>query len=196
MGEILGYPCYTDFETNNSDTNELITYTIDIVVLLNNIRYLLISNGSKNIDKKNQFNMIAKNAKTVLSKPEYSILLNDARVSDVIVEIFTNIPKNILINKLIINEKIDKNSAEMAEIYNILYNIGFSMSLQLYFHLNFQFENAVHRGILLSLLLNSKHRIIEPFCPLQLYPEQNKQVTIITDEWEFELINIISKTRI
>ena len=55
MGEILGYPCYTEFEptnTNNTNTNEVITYTIDIVVLLNNIRYLLISNGSKNIDKK------------------------------------------------------------------------------------------------------------------------------------------------
>ena len=84
----------------------------------------------------------------------------------------------------------------MAEIYNILYNLGFSMSLQLYVHLNFQFDNPVHRGILLSLLLNSKHRIIEPFCPLQLFPEQDKHVNIITDEWEFELINIIGKTRI
>jgi len=51
-------------------------------------------------------------------------------------------------------------------------------------------------GILLSLLLNYKNNLLEPFFPVQNYPTQDKQIQKITENWEKDLIYVIDKTRI
>ena len=92
------------------------------------------------------------------------------------------------------NEKLEQN--EIDKVQNILFNFGFSMELQFYFLDNFQYNNPIHKGILLELLLKDKHNTLSPFFPLQNYPKQSKEVDEIIEAWEKGLLHILDKTEI
>ena len=92
------------------------------------------------------------------------------------------------------NEKLEQN--EIDRVQNILYKFGFSMELQFYFLDNFQYNNPIHKGILLELLLKDKHDTLSPFFPLQHYPIQSKKVDEIIQAWEKGLLDILDKTTI
>ena len=96
------------------------------------------------------------------------------------------IPTHLISNKLIKNEKLNEN--EENELRNILYNIGFSPELSFY---DFNYKNKIHIGVLLTLLSYSNNPLIEPFCPLQNYPNEDKEVAKLTEAWEKELIEIL-----
>jgi hypothetical protein len=192
MGKILGYPCYEDFTIIEDDK---ISYVIEIYVEVNqNSKIQILANKCKDTTKVAEFNSLASNAKNAFSKKDYSELLNGFEVKNVYVEISQNIPTQIIINKLLSNETLEQ--AELDKVQNILYNFGFSNELQFYFMIYFQYNNPIHKGILLELLLKEKHDILSPFYPLQNYPIQSKKVNELIEQWEKGLLIILEKTAI
>jgi len=192
MGKILGYPCYEDFTIIEDDK---ISYVIEIYVEVNqNSKIQILANKCKDITKVPEFNSLASNAKNAFAKKDYSELLNGFEVKNVYVEISQNIPTQTIINKLLSNETLEQ--AELDKVQNILYNFGFSNELQFYFMIYFQYNNPIHKGILLELLLKEKHDILVPFYPLQNYPIQSKKVNELIEQWEKGLLIILEKTAI
>jgi hypothetical protein len=192
MGKILGYPCYEDFTTIDNDK---ISYTIEIYAKNNqNNQIQILANKCKDITKLEEFNSLANKAKNAFTKKEYSELLNGFEIKDVYVESFQNIPTQIIINKLLSNDKLEQ--TELDKVQNILFNFGFSNELLFYFMIYFQYNNPIHKGILLELLLKEKHDILLPFYPLQNYPTQSKKVCEIIEQWEKGLLIILEKTAI
>jgi len=192
MGKILGYPCYEDFTIIEDDK---ISYVIEIYVKTTQYNQIqILANKCKDITKLPEFNSLANNAKNAFSKKEYSELLNGFEVKEVYVEISQNIPTQIIINKLLSNEKLEQ--AELDKVQNMLYNFGFSNEIQFYFMIYFQYNNPIHKGILLELLLKEKHDILSPFYPLQNYPTQSKKVDELIEQWEKGLLIILEKTAI
>jgi len=188
MGRILGYPCYRDF--NNID-NDKITYAISIYVKDNNNNKIeIFSNICKNETNIQEFNILANKAKIAFAKRDYKEILNESKVKEIYVESLPIVPTQIIINKLLKNEKLEK--TEIDQVQNILFNFGFSMKSKF----NFQYNNSIHRGILLGLLLNEKYNTLSPFFPLQHYPEQSKEVNEIIKGWEKGLLDIVEKTTI
>jgi len=192
MGKILGYPCYEDFTIIEDDK---ISYVIEIYVEVNqNSKIQILANKCKDITKVPEFNSLASNAKNAFAKKDYSELLNGFEVKEVYVEISQNIPTQTIINKLLSNETLEQ--AELDKVQNMLYNFGFSNELQFYFMIYFQYNNPIHKGILLELLLKEKHDILSPFYPLQNYPTQSKKVNELIEQWEKDLLIILEKTAI
>ena len=192
MGKILGYPCYEDFTTIDADK---INYTIDIYVKTTQYNQIqILANKCKDITKLEEFNSLAKKAEKAFAKKEYKEILNGIEVNEVYVESLQNIPTQTIINKLLQN--INLQQTELDKVQNILFNFGFSNELQFYFMIYFQYNNPIHKGILLELLLKEKYNILLPFYPLQNYPEQSKKVCEIIEQWEKGLLNILEKTAI
>jgi hypothetical protein len=192
MGKILGYPCYEDFTIIEDDK---ISYVIEIYVKTTQYNQIqILANKCKDITKLEEFNSLANKAKNAFAKKEYSELLNGFEVKEVYVEISQNIPTQTIINKLLSNETLEQ--AELDKVQNMLYNFGFSNELQFYFMIYFQYNNPIHKGILLELLLKEKHDILSPFYPLQNYPIQSKKVNELIEQWEKGLLIILEKTAI
>ena len=190
MGEILGYPCYEDFENLDRDK---ITYSLHINIIYDKADFSLLENVCKDKSNEAKYNKLAIEIEKALRNPEYSKLLDNHILEKVEVEISKNIPTIVIINKLINNEDLDNDDKD--KIMNILYNIGFSMDTQMFFQDNFQYNNPIHKGILLGLLLNQRNDILSPFYPLQNYPEQSDKNLEIVERWEKDLIDIITRTK-
>jgi len=192
MGKILGYPCYEDFTTIEDDK---ISYSIDIYVKTTQYNQIqILANKCKDETKLEEFNTLAKKAEKAFAKKEYQEILNGIEVKEVYVESLPNIPTQTIINKLLQNTNLQQK--ELDKVQNILFNFGFSMELQFYFIIYFQYNNPIHKGILLELLLKEKHNILSPFYPLQNYPGQSKKVLEIIEDWEKGLLDILKKTAI
>lgn len=192
MGKLLGYPCYEDFTTIDADK---INYTIDIYVKTTQYNQIqILANKCKDETKLEEFNTLANKAEKAFAKKEYKEILNGLEVKEVYVESLPNIPTQTIINKLLQNINLDQ--TELDKIQNILFNFGFSMELEFYFMIYFQYNNPIHKGILLELLLKEKHNILSPFYPLQNYPIQSKKVNEIIEDWEKGLLDILKKTAI
>jgi len=191
MGYILGYPCYKNFQHFDRDTN---LFTLELIVLYNNnIQIQLFANVCENKHKLNKFNLIAQNAFNVFTNQKYKHILKaiNININKVYVNVQNIIPTQSIINKLIINKKLT--DEEIEKIIEILYNSGFSDNLAEY---DFQYNNKIHKGILLDILLKDKYDILSPFYPLQEYPIQQKQIEKITNQLENGLIEILNKTKI
>jgi len=192
MGEILGYPCYQDFDKINPAH---ISYSINVYAKQKNSNKPaeLFSNVCKDETNVEEFKSFANKAKLTLNKKEYKDILDGIEIDKVDVQIEKIIPTQAIINKLIDNGILEQN--ELDEVQNILFNFGFSMELQLYFLENFQYTNPIHKGILLALLVREMNDILTPFTPLQDYPEQNKEVDKIIATWEKHLIDVLERTK-
>jgi hypothetical protein len=192
MGKILGYPCYEDFTTIEHDK---ISYSIDIYVKTTQYNQIqILANKCKDETKLEEFNTLSNKAEKAFAKKEYKEILNGIEVKEVYVESLQNIPTQTIINKLLNNKNLEQR--ELYKVQNILFNFGFSMELEFYFIIYFQYNNPIHKGILLELLLKEKHNILSPFYPLQNYPEQSKKVYEIIEKWEKGLLDILQKTAI
>lgn len=187
MGKILGYPCYKDFDNINPAD---ISYSINVHAKQkdSNTTAELFSNVCKDETNIENFKSFANKAKIAFDKKEYNEILNGIEIDNVDIEIDKIIPTQSIINKLIDNRKLDK-------IQGILFNFGFSIELQLYFLEKFQYNNPIHKGILLGLLVREKNDILTPFTPLQDHPEQSKQVDKIIESWEKDLIDVLERTK-
>lgn len=188
MGKILGYPCYKNFENLNIDNN---LFELGLIVSYNNnLEIHLFVNVCENKQKLNKFNLIAQKAFDVFTNGKYKHILKDININKVYVNVENIISTQSIIDKLITNKKITEEEKE--KIIDILYNCGFSDNLSEY---EFQFNNKIHKGILLDILLKEKYDILSPFYPLQKYPIQEKKIEDITIELENALIQILNKTK-
>lgn len=194
MGKILGYPCYKDFDSIHEDDDDTVSYSISIYAKDNeNNRIQLFANRCKDETKIEEFNRISRNAKRAFDKQEYTEILEGIEIKEVYVEKVADVPTQSIINNLLKNEKLEQ--PEIDKVQNILYNFGFSMELQFYFLYSFQYDNPIHKGILLDLLLKEKHDILSPFFPLQNYPAQSQKVYEITEALENDLLKILTETQ-
>jgi len=207
MGKILGYPCYKGFDKINKNQPY---YTIDIIASKNNKHFYLLTNVCLNNKKISMFENIAREAMVAFKKEEYKFLELNIEKVEVIVR--KEIPTKFIIYKLTNNfstlcsfafagygeaiqdEKI--NEEEKLKIINILYNLGFSIALQIYFMDKFQYNNPIHRGILLAILLRDINDNLSPFFPLQNYPEQDMKVREINEKYETELIKCLIQSEV
>jgi hypothetical protein len=192
MGEILGYPCYRDFDNINPAH---ISYSINVYAKQKNSNKTaeLFSNVCKDETNVEEFKSFANKAKIVFDKKEYNDILNGIEIDKVYIEIEKIIPTQAIINKLVDNRILEQD--ELDKVQNILFNFGFSMELQLYFLESFQYTNPIHKGILLALLVREINDILTPFNPLQDYPEQSKHVDKIIETWEKDLIDVLERTK-
>jgi len=191
MGQILGYPCYLEFNSLNRDQTY---YSIEVVVLKHTVQLFanLCQDTTKYIDAFHQF---AEKATSALNNDRYKELYGLNMPIKVDIEVYEIIPTEMIINKLIENRHCLE-PKEIDKVQNILYNFGFSIELQLYFLNDFQYHNPVHKGILLGLLVKEKHDTLVPFFPLQNYPRQQKEVEYITNGLEKNILDVLEKTKI
>ena len=175
MGELLGYPCYKDFETKRPDS---ITYTV--------VLYAKMKNGSK-VDifanvcntQSSHFNEIAKKATEVLQRYNIGV-------------VSVHVPPSILIAHLLRYKTLDKD--EIAQLQDTFFNFGFSDQFQRFFKRHFQLTNPIHQGIILDLLVRQQNDTLSPFYPLQ-YHAQYQDVLDITKSWEMNVKEIILKSK-
>jgi hypothetical protein len=193
MGKILGYPCANNFKNivNNPDKKS-ITYNLCVKINATisakynlEYSYILIANRCKDDSKNKAMENIAKKANNLIKKNDFLSQI----VDKFYVQSFVTIPIKIIIDKLLENKKLDQN--EESEMINYIWNIGFE-ELPMY---EFNYDNNVHKGILLTLLTYAQNTPLEPFFPLQKYPKQDMMVSEITQKWEKELIRVLDEAK-
>jgi hypothetical protein len=188
MGEILGYPCYKDFEDlDRSQT----TYTISINALLHGGQKIEIFVNICKDTVSEIFDKINKEANLVFSKEEYISLFGEQVTFEL--KINENPSRNRIIDKLINSEVITPD--DIKEILNIMYNFGFNDMLCNEIIENIQYTNPIHKGILISLLINSINNTVSPFYPLQFREEQGL-VNKITKDWSIQILETLMKTKL
>jgi hypothetical protein len=187
MGEILGYPCYKDFETLDQTQ---ITYGMSVNAVFDNGEKIQIFVNVCKDNVSEIFEEYCRKANSVFSKEEYISLLGHITFR---LQIDENIPPHAIIDKLIKNEPITSNDTQ--QILNIFYNLGFNDSISNDLIKNIQYTNSIHKGILIGILINFINNIISPFFPLQFHKEKDL-VLQITEEWSIQVLNTIIKTKI
>ena len=193
LGKILGYPCENNFNNIIRNSNkESITYSVVVnikhsIVNKYNIgsKYFLLANRCKNKSKIEEMERIAERANELIKENKF---LKKFVERFGIEEIIT-IPIKIIIDKLLKKQKLNEN--EIGEMLNQIWNLGFE-ELPMY---EFNYKNNVHRGILLTLMTYAQNTPLEPFFPLQNYPEKDDMVSEITQKWEQELIRILDEAK-
>jgi hypothetical protein len=198
MGEILGYPCYADFETLNRDeplynVKLVVSFGAEEIELFNNIckDKKTATSGTSGTNAVNK--ALSTKAFEALTKGKYKAILDELKIKKidkVFVDIETIIPTQHIINKLISKKKIV--SEELDVIRSVFYNMGFTERLSAY---EFQFDNPIHIGILLDVLVKEKYDLLSPFYPLQDYPKQSGEIDRITTKLENAMIDILDKTK-
>ena len=139
------------------------------------------------------FKALSTKAFEALTKEKYRYILDELKIYNidkVFIDIENIIPTQHIINKLISKKKIT--SEEIDVIRNVFYNMGFTEKLSGY---KFQYNNPIHIGILLDVLVKEKYDLLSPFYPLQNYPKQAVEVDRITIALENAMIDILDKTR-
>jgi hypothetical protein len=187
MGEILGYPCFSEYETLNRDEP---LFNFKLLVSYNNGKELsLFNNICKDKNTVTELKSLSTKAFRALTNVKYKGILKGLKINRVYVDIENIIPRQYIINKLINKKKLS--NEEIGVIIEVLYNMGFGEELKD----KIQYNNPIHIGILLDILLKDKYDILSPFYPLQEYPTQQKEVDKITIELENALIDILDKTK-
>jgi hypothetical protein len=190
MGKILGYPCFNDYETLNREEP---LYNLQLLVSYNDKEILLFNNVCKDKKTVEKFKLLSTNAFSALTNEKYKGVLDGIKIQKinrVYVNIENIIPTQHIINRLITKKKLSEE--EIRALIEVLYNMGFSDTLLEY---EFQYNNPIHKGILLDLLVKSKYDVLSPFYPLQKYPKQQEEVDNITIKLENALLDILDKTK-
>lgn len=204
LGKILGFPCasLTEIITKLNEKPDLESRTIDIIV------NIVLQDNEKNIIKRSvniisfkclNYNKYKKNIEDLVSKIK-RVFSQDSNMKEIIEDVKLHVNTEYSEYNLIkllskYNKKLSEQ--EIGELNNYLYNIGFDIDFQLSILDNIDYNNAMHRGILIGLLTYSKYPTIEPFIPLQKYGnEKGEEVDKITKKWGdfiIESINLTSK---
>ena len=192
MGDILGYPCSKEFETINKDGDT--TYGITITATLTSGKEIyLFANLCKDKTKLHEFNDFATKAFSAFHDPKYKDLFQNNVVEKVNVEMVKNPSIQSILHKLTNRQHLDED--DKSAIENAMFNLGFSDDGIHEFHDIFQYNNPIHIGIAIDLLLRSVHDTLSPFYSLQNYPKEEKLVDIITQKWEKDMLDILAKTK-
>ena len=185
MGILLGYPCASDFSDigqTNSVHNQDIKYGFSVVYISKNENEIhLIDNLCKTDTKEQQFNELGQLfadcfKKHELTKNDFEKIRISRTITYSVDYLIAKVEQNSILND---NEK--------HEILNIIENISM-YKIQKYL----DFNNDLHKKIILMLLYNFKYSILEPYFPLSV--EMNKINDDITKQLEDKIIhNILLK---
>lgn len=200
MGKILGYPCYSEFVSMHEDV-DADKYSISInAKLRNGEEENLFANMCKDLDKKGEFDAMAERIKAVFDSNALLKRLNIV-VDDVYVDVAKHTSPNNIINKLVNYEELDEN--DKYEIPNLLVNMGFSFNVVKRFSEIIQYNNDLHKGIVIDLLLQIKYDILDPFkedfdaylrdAYLRILREE---VDPLIEKKSNDIISILEKTRL
>lgn len=194
IGVLLGYPFYENF---NNTTNNYNTYTINVKVKLKNgVSENLFSNICHHItdDIIESFNICVETAMDAFHKEKYITLMGETAVIDIYTEIIQNISEDTIIEKLMNNNKLE--DYDFEKIQHILIHLKFTHNFQIFFNSYFQESNNIHKGILIGLLLNSKHNLLSQNQELDNYKEKSNDIQNIVNQWEQNLTHILQETHI
>lgn len=185
MGKLLGYPCYQDKIDKNTRS-----YTIEIMAYTKiGMPIQLFANACKDNSHLEQFKELADRATAAFTKHHDLLIREGIDIHRVSAEIDEFIPSSDVIDKLIKNINLSEN--EIGKIGNVFYNFGFErLTTDM-----IQFNNEIHKGIVLDLLIRNKNDTLSPFFPLQNYPEKNEAINKITQSWENDIIDVLKKTK-
>jgi hypothetical protein len=187
MGEILSYPCHAEF-ADLDRTLEHYTIRVD-AYLTNGDMFDLIPNICQTKKHLHMFEDMAKKAETVLKTNEKYKFLKVDKVNVMVMEI---IPTIKIINRLADNKQLT--NSYLSEIYNILLNKGYSQNKVHKIMEIFNPNNAVHRGIMITLMVDFEYDMLSPFYSLTNYPEEYEMVKEITDEQCNKILELLEKT--
>lgn len=194
MGKILGYPCYEDF--NNLKVNNTRYVIRTIVVFSNKTTAECMVNICNNKSRLEDFNKIKDIIKNLIKSGKlkrYSHLLGGAEIVDVKIEIEKIVSAQSIIDKIIKNKKMD--NADINLISNIIFNIGGDFDTQTKILDTIQYDNIIHKGILLNILNTDMNDTLSPFYPLQNYPSQYAEIELILNNSAKQLLDIIKQTK-
>jgi len=193
IGKILGYPCYLEFD--NLDRNNE-TYSITVMVKFMDGKEIdVFTNVCKDLTNLIIFEKIAHQSKEVLiNNTEYNKLFGYNKVIDVYVKYNKILSHQSIINKLLSNVKIEKD--DMFLISNIFYNNDYNDSIISKIMETLQYDNPIHIGILLNILINDKNDILSPFYPLYKYPNERTNIKIISENLSDDLLFILESSYI
>jgi hypothetical protein len=187
MGEILGYPCYKDFITTDWIKNN-ISYGITIIAKLEDGRIIeIFSNICKDMSI-TKFNKFVEDANKIkIFQEKYKSFLGNITFE---VKIRKTIPNNIIINKILSEEILDEDDKN-----KIINELGdkheFNDEMIKQFEEYIQYDNQIHKGIILQLLVDSLYDSLSPFYPIQNYEGKLEQVNSILQKRGNEIINIL-----
>jgi hypothetical protein len=183
MGRFLGYPCADEFESLDHDGPRV---GIEIVVVSRSgQRFQIVAYFCKDESKVPDAVHFATAAEAAFrSDPRLSAIVDH-------VELTRRIDRGptYYINRLLAKEPLSEE--DKGELINHIWNLGLEHAVRY----AYDFENPIHRGILIGLLAFCKHDPSEPFFPLQDRPEY-AAVMGITAKLDHELERIFAAPRV
>ena len=182
-GEIISLfgPC------NDMGRRDIITYSMTIVAIGLNQEVELFTRVCKDKEVQVQMKQFAKQAEKEFHTYQ------ELRTIRVELRVHVNIPLLSLIETLLTKKTLNKDEKE--EINNTIWNMSQSNSeIVKYFKREIQYDNPVHQGILLDILLRNHNDTLSPFYPIQ-YHKEHVEVKTILDQEMANLIAILHRTR-
>jgi hypothetical protein len=183
MGEILGYPYYEGY--SNLDRSKTY-FCIIIYCNINGSNVKLFENISQNKNKK-IFKNFVKNAEKVLKSIAFKYY-GDIIVGNISIEVIKIPTIQSIINKIIHNKKLDR--PEIDEIKCIILLNFRSIEVDNNILKYIQFDNPIHKGILLRILEKNNNDIMLPF---EKY-NKKEELNIILKKSEENIMDILIKT--
>lgn len=188
MGEALGYPCAAEYEYTLTHKDEPVVSIQVYVTMEDGERLQIMANACKDASKFDRFVALAAAAERVLKAD--ALLLG--KVASVTAEKDVTVPVKFILQKLIRNEELNKD--EQHGMRNEIWNMGFEDDDALT-HYQYELNNPVHRGILITLMTYAKNDPLEPFYPLQHHIEHSGIIAKMR-RWSRELIRVLNESRL
>lgn len=197
LAEVLSYCCPITF----ADVSVKYSYDINITLKNGRVCHLMSYMCDKGCNTCDEFaNRVASDFRSVLSYIDTEIGDDYVKCVDINSVNFVkqmHYNEEYYIDRLsTFDNTVELSRAEMEGISNYLFNLGFSERFQEYFEHQVEIDNPIHRGILIGLLTQSRHNVMEPFWPLQRHLEEAKVVSEKTIEWERALIKTFGSTKL
>jgi hypothetical protein len=186
MGKILGYPCYKDFPPDSKKT----IFYIDIVAYTQDGNIQILSNLCYDAGMVSTFKQIADAADATFKKEKYKASLTGIDIERVDIVVRQRISVYDIIHKLLLNDPLSPSEQEYFE--GTLQNLDY-LDLMDY---DFRYDNPMHKGIIITLLLYGINDIISPFYPLssKLAKKQLGDLKKITTQIESDLTKVLDRT--
>uniref|UniRef100_A0A6C0I3B6 Uncharacterized protein n=1 Tax=viral metagenome TaxID=1070528 RepID=A0A6C0I3B6_9ZZZZ len=189
MGRILGYPCYSEYETLNREVEYYGIYLS--AIFEDGSIHQIFANVCKDKSRIGEFQSMAVRATDVLGRPEYAQMFASP-VHHVYVEINPITPTMYLLDK-VIDYTQELTSNDVYEILNVIPNIGYPEELLDELEKIIQYDNPFHRGVLASFLIDLEYDLAAPFYPLK--GQLLRHYNIVMERRGDMILDIIGRTR-
>lgn len=188
MGEALGYPCAADYEYTLTHKHEP-DVTIHInAIMTDGTSLQILGNACKDDSKFVEFEELAAAAETALkADPRLT-----GKLASVVVKKNVTVPVKYLLQKLIDNREL--NEDEEKNLRNQIWNMGWEDGNAMTDY-KYEFNNPVHRGILITLMTHVREDPMEPFYPLHNRQEWIGVVTRMR-RWSRELRRVLNESKL